>query len=138
MSSNELIIPLSKTKVVFLIFGSMGFIALGAWFLTLDTEEILVSRKFISPELVYGIGMVSIVFFGLCGMIGVKKFLDTKPGLILNSKGVTDNSSGVSAGFIPWSEIVGINESHIHKQKFVSIMVKNPEKYLNSGNALQK
>lgn len=82
--------------------------------------------------------MVSVFFFGLCGLIGVKKIFDSKPGLTLNSEGITDNSSGVAAGFIQWSEIDGINESQFQKQKFVSIMVKNPEKYLNSGSALQK
>ena len=134
----ERVIELSKVKIILLTLGAVAFVLLGAWFLSLDTQTIKSQRKFNSPTLVYGVGIVSIAFFGLCGLIAVKKLFDNSPGLIINSEGILDNSSGVSAGIIPWGEIVGIGEYQVHKQKFISIQVKDPEKYVNNGSALKR
>lgn len=134
----EKVIALSKIKILLLTIGAVVFVLLGVWFLSLDAQTIESQRKFNSPTLVYGIGVVSIVFFGLCGLVGIKKFFDNSPGLIISSKGIQDNSSGVSAGLIPWEEVVGIGEYQIQKQKFISIQVKDPEKYANNGNALKR
>ena len=136
--SEERVIELSKVKIILLTLGAVAFVLLGAWFLSLDTQTIESQRKFNSPTLVYGVGIVSIAFFGLCGLIAVKKLFDNSPGLIINSEGILDNSSGVSAGIIPWGEIVGIGEHQVHKQKFISIQVKDPEKYVNNGSALKR
>ncbi|MDP5138574.1 hypothetical protein ORJ04_21745 [Rheinheimera baltica] len=136
--SEEKVIELSKVKIILLTLGAVAFVLLGVWLLSMDAKTIESQRKFNSPILVYGIGVVSIVFFGLCGFIGIKKLFDKSPGLIINSEGILDNSSGVSAGIIPWAEIVGIGEYQIHKQKFISIQVKDPEKYVNTGNALKR
>jgi len=138
MLSEEKIIYLSKAKILFLILLSIIFIALGVWFLFLDVQSIEGSRRFNSPALIYGIGIITIVFFGLCALVGVKKLFDKSPGIILSSEGILDNSSGVSAGIIPWSDVVDIGQYQIHKQKFVLIHVRDPEKYANTGNALKR
>lgn len=139
MSSSEAkIIYLRKVKVILLILGAIIFVALGAWFLSLDPQDIESSRRFNNPILIYGIGISSIVFSGLCGFVGIKKLFDKSPGQILNSEGILDNSSGLSAGIIPWSEVVDIGQYQVQKQKFVSIYVQDPEKYVNTGNALKR
>lgn len=94
-SSEEKIIALSKTKLLLLVFGSLAFIIIGLWMVSLETAHIESQRRFNSSLFVHGIGYVSIVFFGLCGIIGLKKLFDKKPGLILSNTGITDNSSGV-------------------------------------------
>ncbi len=137
-SLEEKIIYLSKVKIIALILGSIIVVVLGAWFLSLDAQSIESSRRFNSPTLVYGIGIVSIVLFGLSGLFGIKKLFDKSPGLILNSEGILDNSSGLSAGLIPWSEVMDIGEYQVQKQKFISIHVQDPEKYANNGNALKR
>lgn len=134
----ERVIGLSKVKILVLMLGAAVFVLLGAWLLSVDVQEIESHRRFNNPVLFYGIGIVSIVFFGLCGFIGVKKFFDNSPGVIISSKGILDNSSGISAGLISWEEVVGISEYQVQKQKFVSIHVKDPEKYVNNGNALKR
>ncbi|MBE0462093.1 MAG: STM3941 family protein [Halomonadaceae bacterium] len=134
----ERVIELNKVKIILLTLGAFAFVLLGVWFLFMDIQTIESQRKFNSPTLVYGVGVVSIVFFGLCGLIGVKKLFDNSPGLIINSEGVLDNSSGVSAGMIPWDDIVSIGEYQIQKQKFISIQVKDAEIYANNGNALKR
>lgn len=74
--SEEKVIELSKVKIILLTLGAVVFVLLGAWFLSMDAQIIESQRKFNSPTLVYGIGVASIVFFGLCGLIGVKKMLN--------------------------------------------------------------
>jgi len=134
----EKVIELSKTKILFLIGGSIAFVILGSWFLTMDIQTIENQRKFNSPEIVYGVGIVTMIFFGLCGLIGIKKLLSKSPGLILNSDGVVDCSSGISHGMIPWAEVVAVSEYKVQRQKFVSIHVKDPEKYVDSGNIFKR
>lgn len=135
---DEKVIELSKNKIILLILGSCVFVALGAWLLSLDETTIQAQRQFSNPLLVHGIGLVSIVFFGACGAFGIKKLLDKKPGLVFNNSGVIDNSSGVSAGLIPWSEITGAEIYEIHKQKMLIIKVRNPQKYIERGGTLKQ
>jgi hypothetical protein len=121
-----------------LILGACAFVVLGAWLLSLDETTIRSQRRFNDPIHVYGTGLVSIVFFGACGVLGIRKLLDKRPGLVFNSAGVVDNSSGVSAGLIPWSEIVGAEVFEIHKQKMLIIKVRNPQKYIERGGMLKQ
>lgn len=137
-SLEERIIELSKVKIVLLLLGAIIFVVVGAWFLTWDAQTIENACRFNSPTLAYGIGVFSMLFFGLCGLVGIKKLFDKSPGLVLNSEGILDNSSGLSAGLIPWSEVVDIEQYQVRTQKFVSIHVKDPGKYANIGNALKK
>jgi len=139
MSSNtETIIALSKTKLLLLILGACAFVVLGAWLFSLDEATIQAQRRFNDPIFVYGVGIVSIVIFGVCGIFALKKLFDKDPGLIFNSSGIVDNASGVSAGFIPWSEVVGSEILVIQKQKMLIIKVKNPEQYIERGGLLQR
>lgn len=137
-NTDEKVIELSKTKILFLIAVACGFVVGGLWMLQLNSAEIAAQRRFNSPILVHGIGLVSIAFFGLCGLFGVKKFFDKKPGLILSAAGIFDNSSGVSAGLIPWSEIVGFDIFEVQKQKTLIVKVTNPERYIEVGGSMKR
>lgn len=134
----EKVIALSKIKITVLTVLAFGFVALGVFLLSLDANELTSSRRFSNTTLVHAIGIVTIVFFGLCALLLLRKLFETSPGLILNAEGLIDNSSSISAGLIPWSEITGIGEYKIHSQKFVSIFVTDPHKYADMGNALTR
>jgi hypothetical protein len=45
----------------------------------------------------------------------------------MNNTGIIDNSSGVSAGYIPWYDIEKIKFVKVFNQKFLMIIVNNPE-----------
>jgi hypothetical protein len=135
---NEREIPLSKTKVVALLLGSLVLVALGVWLVTLDSEFIETQRRFNSPMIIRGVGIAALVFFGLCGAFAFKKLFDTRPGLVLNSQGIHDNSSGVAAGHIPWAEITSISLYEIQKQKMLVIEVVDPEQYIAKGGAIKQ
>jgi hypothetical protein len=69
---------------------------------------------------------------------GITKLFDKKPGLVFSRSGIVDNSSGASAGFIPWAEIVGAEIFEAHRQKLLIIKVQNPQKYIERGNRLKQ
>lgn len=138
MKNDDRIIELSKTKILLLITGALVFVALGIWMYRLDPAWIEAQRRFNNPVLVHGIGIVSAVFFGLCGAVGIKKLFDKKPGLVLSAAGIVDNSSGASAGLIPWSEIQGFSIVEIQKQRMLIIKLADPEKYIQAGGSMKR
>lgn len=138
MRNDDRIIALSKTKIVLLIIGALAFVALGIWMYQLDAAWIESQRRFNSPLLVHGIGIVSVVFFGFCAAVGIKKLVDTKPGLIFSAAGIVDNSSGASAGLIPWGEIQGFSVFEIKNQKMLVIQLADPQKYVQAGGSMKR
>jgi len=136
-TTDELVIELSKNKIVLLIVGSCAFVALGVW-MSVDAKSIAPDLPIESPLLARGIGLVAILFFSLCGIFGIKKLFDKRPGLVLNSSGIIDNSSGLAAGFIPWEEILGVEEFQVYSQQMLIIEVRNPETYIARASALKR
>jgi len=134
--SDERIIPLSKAKLLLLLVGACVFIALGIWMLQIGPEGMRSPR--FKVAFMHGIGLASIVFFGLCGLVGLRKLFETKPGLVLNSTGILDNSSGISAGFVPWSDIAGFGIFQVQTIRTLVIEVIDPDKYANRGGAIQR
>jgi len=130
--SKEIVIQISKTKLVLITLGAWGFVLLAVWIWS-GSEEL-----FSSPLISITVAFIGIIFFGSCGVYGLVKFFDTKPGLIINSTGITDNSSGVSAGLILWHEITGISVKEMHSQKFLTIEVTDPQKYIARGNFIKR
>ena len=140
--TDETIIEVSKGKIVLVILGSCVFVALGLWLLSFDAEAVRSGRSFRpfgnDPLIARVFGGVAVGFFGLCGLYGVKKLFDRKPGLVFNASGIIDNASGVAAGFIPWSEVVGTAIFEVNGQKTLIIGVADPQKYVERGGALRR
>ena len=124
-TNDTLKIPLSKGKLVLLLAGALWFVILGLWFI----KEPEIFRKGVA--LIITIGYAAVIFFGICAILIFRKLFDTKAGIILDDKGIHDNSSGVSAGFIPWGDITNINTIEVSRQKLIMIEVNNPDEYIN-------
>jgi hypothetical protein len=83
--------------------------------------------------------VASILFFGLVAITIFRKFLDQKPGLIINRKGIIDNSSGLSAGTILWKDIQEITILQVRNQKFLIVIVLNPQEYIDKmSNSIKR
>ena len=93
---------------------------------------------FNNPEMIRIIGFVAIVFFGMSGFYGIKKLLDKKVGLIIDSSGITDNSNASSIGLIEWNDILDIRTEQIMSTKFLLIDIENPEKYIGKAKSGMK
>ncbi|MBL4605596.1 MAG: hypothetical protein JKY02_08050 [Flavobacteriaceae bacterium] len=78
---------------------------------------------------VFGFASLLIFFFTLKLII---KVFNKKFGLTINENGVTDHSSVISFGFIPWSDIQNIEvRSRMFNLKSIKLILKNPEDYIN-------
>lgn len=122
-------IPLSKQKMFLTLLGSITFVGLGIWFLINPPKSS--NSIFGNPILIFIVGLASALFFGLIAVTIFRKFIDNKPGLVISTQGIIDNSSGVSAGLIPWTDIHEIKISQVMSQKFLMLIVSNPEDYLD-------
>lgn len=131
-------IPLSKGKLRIILILSVIFVAIGFWFIIYPPE---INNTILDiPTLLWVSGVSSILFFGFCVYIVIKKLKDKSPGLIVDETGITDNSSGIAAGHIPWNDILAIRSIKFATQNFIIIIVRNPEKYigLQTKPALKK
>lgn len=141
---NRIEIPLSKKKIVALLFAASVFLLGGIW-MTIKPSDAgyyfnVMFRRFIylTPELIQIIGTFGILFFGATGIYGIKKLFDKKIGLIIDSNGITDNSNASSIGLIEWNDISGIRTKQVMSTKFLLIDIENPEKYIKKAkNGIQ-
>jgi hypothetical protein len=130
MQSFEFIeIQMSKGETIFLLFFGVLFVAVGVWFVISPEKFVFFLVK--SPKIIFAAGCASIFFFGFVGFSILKKLLKNEPALIISKDGITDNSGGVSAGFISWSDIVTIKETVVANQRFINLIVKNPQQYID-------
>jgi hypothetical protein len=127
--TDEIIIPLSKSKLTLLMLGSIIFVGAGLWFLISPPE--IKHPIFGNSTLIFSAGLASIIFFGLMTFFYAKKLPDNKPGLIIGTDGIIDNSSGIAAGLIKWTDLENISVIEIHRQKLIMLFVKNPQDYID-------
>ncbi|HPF00035.1 MAG TPA: STM3941 family protein [Bacteroidales bacterium] len=129
LAGNDLVeIPLSKRKLIWMTMGSLAFCCIGIWLL-IDPHK--TDHPFLgSLAVTYMTGLVTFLFFGFGVFIFIRKLLSDNPGFIISRDGLTDNSSGVAAGYIPWEDIQDVINAEIMNQRCILIMVKNPLEYL--------
>jgi len=128
-TTGQIEIALSNKKLILMLIGAIAFVILGLWFIIAPPK---ISNPFFGdPTRLLIISIVAIVFFGLSAVYIARKISDKKPGLIIDKIGLTDNSSGVAAGQILWSDIENISVIEIHQQKLIMLEVKNPQDYID-------
>ena len=79
----------------------------------------------------YGAAVISILFLGLGIFYFLRKLIDKKPGILIDDKGILDNSNPGSIGFINWNDVKKIVKSRAMKQELLVLEVSNPEYYMN-------
>ena len=77
------------------------------------------------------IAVLAIVFFLWLLVYVYNKLRDKEPGLIISDEGITDHSSAINAGFIPWSDVEKISEGSILGSHYMRIKVKNIDQYID-------
>lgn len=128
-----IVIPLSKKKIIFIILGSLIFIVLGLWFVLAPDM-----KKYLTPAIAWVIGCSSLLIFGLSLAYGIIKFFDKKPGLVIDERGILDNSSGMAAGLIPWGMITFIKPMEIAQTKYLKVGVTDPEEVIARQRGFKK
>lgn len=84
------------------------------------------------------IAVLAMVFFGVVLWYAYQRLRDNQPGLIVSDEGITDHSSAVGAGFIPWSDVLEINEQKMFGANFMRIKVKSPDYYIDRQSSSLK
>lgn len=128
-SDNEIVVLLSKTKLVAMVCGSIAFL-LGSILLWRISE----TQKRPNPVVVKGAAVLGASFFGVCALYGVYKLCDSRPGLIISRAGIFDNSNASAVGWIAWSDVSDITVISVSGQEMLVIKVVNPERYIERGN----
>ena len=126
-------IPLGKKKISLLLFAALIFVACGIWIILDPIKFTETQFGFRNPETARIWGTVGAIFFSTVGIYGFVKLFDKKPGLIIDSNGITDNTNAASIGLIQWTHITGIRTEEIMSTKFLLIDVENPEKFLDKA-----
>jgi hypothetical protein len=129
-------IPLRKTRIFLMLLGSILFVVVGVFGMINPAKY--VTFLFRNPVFIFISGFASVLFFGFTTFSIIKKLFQTSMGLIINDEGIIDNSSGVSAGMIFWKDIEYIDYFAVLNQKFIRIIVKNPDEYINRQTSLVK
>jgi len=132
---HRIVVPLSKFKVGLVLLGSSAFVVLSV---LLWPAIDLIPRRNVSYVWMASALGASAAFFGVCGLYALRKLFDTAPGLVIDDEGIVDNSSGISAGRIPWSEIIGVHVKTVQRQRFLTIEVRDPQKYVQRASFLKR
>lgn len=78
------------------------------------------------------------LFFAGCSFFIIKRALSKKDILTVTADGITDNSSALAFGFIPWSDMERIYLDSVMKNTFIEIQLKNEEAYISRFRGIRK
>lgn len=125
-------IAFSKKKNVLLVLGSLMFVLAGLYFIY-DPNGF----KY-SPSTIRIIGIISIIFFTLCGYLITKKLFSKENALVISNEGILDNTNLNPPLLVKWNDIKSMSMIKIGNQKVVLLQISNPEYYINQASGIKK
>lgn len=122
---NSIKIELNRKRIGFLYFLSLGT-SLFCWYILSSTsDEFTTFDKMMS--------VIGLLFFGGGSFFLLAHLMSKDLGLKIDDEGLTINLPFLKIGLIPWSEINGSKVIHILGNEILIIILKNPDKYLQSN-----
>lgn len=129
--SPEVAIPVSRSKVGFLAIASLAMAVAAGWMLLAAPG--VGSNSF--HQFVLGFG----IFFFLLLAYGHLRTLTAKePGFVINRQGFFFRPTGLAFGWVDWADVTEIREGLGRGGAFLSIRLRDPQKYISRGNGLQR
>ena len=122
-NQDELVIPMSRLKLLGLLAGSAVFVLLGWLMLTTPGRRDTVMRK-------VG-GAAAVAFFGSIGVAVLYRLVSGGPALVINRDGILDNASGTAVGLIRWHEIEAVRPYEVNGRTFLAIVPKDLDAVLS-------
>ena len=123
-----IVIPRSRLKLLLITAGAALIAGLCAW-LMVDLRDVVWVQL---------VGLIGVVFFALAGGWSLVKAFDRTPGLVIDATGIRDQSSMTAGGHIAWADIRGFEAFEVNGNRFVRIMVRRPEAYLDRATGLRR
>jgi hypothetical protein len=84
------------------------------------------------------IGGIGLAFFGFAAVTLFLKIVRNKPSVVVDERGISDNSAVINAGFIPWSDIERVFLTQIAGNTSIAIVPRDPEAFMNKYNPAMK
>jgi hypothetical protein len=129
-------IEVSKTKTSLMLLGALSFVTIGLWFVI--APPAIENAYWGNPTKIKILGYASILLFGFCAVIFMRKLPGNKPALIIDQTTLMDNSGWLSAGQILWTDIEEISVFQFRRQKLIMLHVSNPGDYIDRQTSLFK
>ncbi|WP_162032347.1 STM3941 family protein [Chryseobacterium potabilaquae] len=129
-------IKLSKKKLMFLLLLAIGFVIISSLFSI--NPSYFVSFITRSEKVIFLIGVLGTVVFGIASILLFIKLFDNKLGLVINKEGILDNTNFSSIGLIKWVDITNIRIEKVMSTKFLLIEVINPNEYIERASVIKK
>lgn len=114
-----------------LILGACAFVALGLWMLGAFGPPPTSERY--SPGFVLVLGWFSVAFFGLCGLLWIRRLFDGREQLRIGPAGI--RSAQWSEETIPWSEITDVTVWSYKRQKMIILHLRDRARFPGRGVA---
>jgi hypothetical protein len=88
-------------------------------------------HQFQSTFIVVATGSAIMVAAGIYSYIMAVRISSVFPGMIVSDKDIYDHTGSPGDGLINWSDITEIREASIRGKRFLTIVVKNPQTYID-------
>lgn len=132
----DLTILFNIKRKCFLAIGQLIFVALGAFLFF--KPDISTSNLFHNEFFIRIVGAITLLYFGFIFLLSLKLFF-RKVALVIADKGIFDNSNSLSAGFIPWNQVVDICQIQEGAVFMIKISLVDSNFIINKeGNFMKK
>jgi hypothetical protein len=122
----------SKKKALWLLMGSLAFVAISIWMFSHAAE---MKRN---PLLIRTVSIISLLFFGFSFFIAIKQLLKTDLVLVIEPEGITVKPGQANTFHIKWDEITGFKKFKIYQTRIIIILVENPGYWLEKETNMLK
>ena len=127
----EFIIYPKRSRMLMLSFLSIVFVLLG----TIFTLLFIYGE---APIWIGIVGVITLLFFGWCGIFYLKELLNRRPALIISVEGIIDRSSYLAAGLVKWEDIKEFNLYTFSGQTFLGIVTYDPKLIINRTSGAKR
>ena len=107
----------SRRRTALLVLGAIGFVVAGVFMLR-DPEGGLTLMVF---------GWAAILFFGLCGLIGIRQLFRSGPDIRIDEQGIWWRRW--SDQVVPWEAIVALYPAGVGRTAFLCLKLVDPAAY---------
>lgn len=141
--NNPIVVKQSLKGNILYAFGALVMCLLSILLEFVDLRSIQgILKVLIQNSIVYFllkvILAIGFLFFGYCSFYIIKRAISGKDILIVDEKGITDNSSALAFGFIPWTDIDDIYIDSDMGNQFIELVINNEEYYLQKLSGIKK
>ncbi|MCW1428443.1 hypothetical protein OLX23_04990 [Novosphingobium sp. JCM 18896] len=112
-----------------LVLGSAVFVVLGLWMIGAFGAQPETARY--PASVASAIGWASILFFGLCGLVGLRRLFDTGEEMRIGPTGI--RWVRWSDQTIPWSQIERVSEWSFRGQRSIILHLREPAMFPGKG-----